>query len=149
MKIVSIVDKKSKSPVWSVFGLPAKILGDNKFKIIEKFASCKKCCQTYVYSSSTTTLASHKCSMILDTGQSILQASSRSKKILNNYQTDESQSITTNAHQFKINQKPKSLFTTLLSDWVCTNIRPINIIDDCGLTELFDYCVQIGKFILA
>ena len=118
MKIVSIVDKKSESTVWSVFGLPAKILGGDKF-IIEKFALCKKCCQTYAYLSSATTLASRKCAMIVDTSQSIIQVSSRSNTSLNTSQTDESQSITTNAHQFKINQKPKGLFTTSLSDWVC------------------------------
>ncbi|CAF4461084.1 unnamed protein product, partial [Rotaria magnacalcarata] len=53
-------------------------------------------------------------------------------------------SVTTNTRQIKLNEKPKRVSTTLLSDWVCTNILPSNIIDDCGLTELFDYCIQIG-----
>ena len=37
----TIVEKNSKSFCWSLFGLPAKILGPDQYEIIEKFASCK------------------------------------------------------------------------------------------------------------
>ncbi len=57
----TIIDKKSNAMCWSTFGLPAKIVGPDSYEIIQKFASCKTCFQTYSYSSTTSTLSNHKC----------------------------------------------------------------------------------------
>jgi hypothetical protein len=44
----------------------------------------------------------------------------------------------------KANDKQKSSFVTLLSDWICSNTRPISIVEDDGLTDVLDYCIQTG-----
>lgn len=32
--------------------------------------------------------------------------------------------------------------------WMCTNTRPINIVEDIGLKKLIDECIQIGMFVI-
>jgi pectin methylesterase-like acyl-CoA thioesterase len=46
--------------------------------------------------------------------------------------------------QSKSNDKQKASFTTLLSDWICSNTRPINIVEDDGLKNIIDLCIQTG-----
>ena len=69
----TILDKKSRAKCWSVFGVPAKILGKDKYEIIKNFASCKTCYQTYSYSSTATTLTNHKCPILTNKNQSTLE----------------------------------------------------------------------------
>ena len=102
----TIVDREnSAASCWKVFGLPAKILGPNKYEIIKKFASCKSCYRTYSYTSTTTTLSNHKCPVLTATTQSTLQLlpvpnSNISSPLIHN----------------KANEKQKSSFNTLVSD---------------------------------
>jgi hypothetical protein len=69
----TIVDKNSAASCWKHFGIPAKILGPNKYEIIKKFASSISCYQIYSYSSTTTTLSNHKCLALTHPTQSKLQ----------------------------------------------------------------------------
>ena len=101
----TIVDKNSSASCWKQFGLPARILGQNKYEIIKRFASCKSCCQTYSYSSTTTTLSNHKCPVLNNGNQSKLQVLSIPKP----------STSTTLAHG-KANEKQKSSFVSLVSD---------------------------------
>jgi hypothetical protein len=45
--------KNATSSCWSTFGLPAEVINEanKEFKIIEGFASCKKCFATFVFRS--------------------------------------------------------------------------------------------------
>jgi hypothetical protein len=129
----TIVDKNGSASCWKFFGLPAKILGPDKYEIIPKFASCKSCYRTYSYSSTTTTLSNHKCPVLHNTTQSKLQMLPISRPI-----------PSSPFAQSKSNDKQKASFTTLLSDWICSNTRPINIVQDDGLKSIIDFCIQIG-----
>jgi hypothetical protein len=51
---------------------------------------------------------------------------------------------TTDPISSKTLQKHKRLITRSISDWVCSNTRPINIVEDIGLKNLMDQCVKIG-----
>ncbi|CAF3765087.1 unnamed protein product [Rotaria sp. Silwood1] len=139
-----IIEKKSTAPCWSVFGLPAKIVGKNKYEIIKKFASCKSCYQTYSYSSSTTTLSNHKCPMLLNKNQSTLETLpvSSSTSCISPFLSNKVAAA--NAKDNKASEKQKSLFVTSLSDWVCSSMRPISIVEDSGLKNIMDQCIQIG-----
>jgi hypothetical protein len=129
----TIVDKNSAASCWKYFGLPAKIIGPNKYEIIKRFASCKSCYQTYSYSSTTTTLSNHKCPAVTNPTQSKLQP------LLVPKPTTSVPLVIS-----KANDKQKSSFVTLLSDWICSNTRPISIVEDDGLTDVLDYCIQTG-----
>lgn len=122
----TIVDKSSGASCWKQFGLRAKILGPNKYEIIKRFASCKSCYQTYSYSSSTTTLSHHKCSA------------------LNNNNGNQSKLQMMSIVHGKTNERQKSSFVSLVSDWICSSTRPISIIEDTGLKNIVDYCFQTG-----
>lgn len=131
----TIVDKSSGASCWKQFGLPAKILGPNKYEIIKRFASCKSCYQTYSYSSSTTTLSHHKCSALNNNNgnQSKLQMMSIPKP-----------STSMAIVHGKANERQKSSFVSLVSDWICSSTRPISIIEDTSLKNIVDYCFQTG-----
>ncbi len=38
-----------------------------------------------------------------------------------------------------------SSFITLVSDWICSNTQPISIVEDDGLKDIIDYCIETGK----
>jgi hypothetical protein len=40
------------------------------------------------------------------------------------------------------------MVTAAISDWVCTNTRPINIVEDIGLKKLIDECIRTGMICL-
>ncbi|CAF3915154.1 unnamed protein product [Rotaria sp. Silwood1] len=123
---------------WSTFGLPAKIIGANKNEIIKSFASCKTCFQTYSYSSSTTTMSNHKCSSLSNNNQSKIEPIPLVKSNSSTPNSD-----TTNSVNSKALQKHKRLITSAISDWVCSNTRPINIVEDIGLKDLIEQCIKI------
>ena len=138
----TILDKKPRAKCWSIFVVPAKILGKDKYEIIKNFASCKTCYQTYSYSSTTTTLTNHKCPILTSKNQSTLEnfrvsRSTSTKPMFSSTKLDY-------AKNNKVSKK-KSLFTTSLSDWICSNVRPIAIVEDSGLKDIIDQCIQIGR----
>ncbi|CAF1124375.1 unnamed protein product [Rotaria sordida] len=141
----TIVEKKSKAICWSTFGLPAKIIGPNKYEIIKNFASCKSCFQTYSYSSSTTTMSNHKCLILSNKNQSKIEPI---PLIKSNSSTLNSDTTTTRDRTNSVNckslQKHKCLITSAISDWVCSNTRPINIVEDIGLKDLIEQCIKTG-----
>ncbi|CAF1358716.1 unnamed protein product [Rotaria magnacalcarata] len=141
--LYKIVDKKSKSPCWSIFGLPAKIVG-NGYEIIKSFASCETCYQTYSYSSTISTLSNHKCPMITNKSQQKLQLSSTSRIAFHDALSDLPKSTPPDPNNIKISEKEKNLFKTSLTNWICLNIRPINIIEDEGLKSLIDLSIRKG-----
>jgi len=129
----TIVDKNSAASCWKYFGLPAKILGPNKYEIIKKFASCKSCYQTFSYSSTRTILSNHKCPALTNPTQSKLQPLVVSKPVTSMPLVNS-----------EANEKQKSSFVTLLSDWICSSTRPISIVEDDSLKDVIDYCIQTG-----
>ncbi|CAF4958557.1 unnamed protein product [Rotaria sp. Silwood1] len=116
-----------------------------QYKIIEKKSTAPCCCyQTYSYSSSTTTLSNHKCPMLLNKNQSTLETLpvSSSTSCISPFLSNKVAAA--NAKDNKASEKQKSLFVTSLSDWVCSSMRPISIVEDSGLKNIMDQCIQIG-----
>lgn len=144
MKTVSILDKKSKSPCWSIFGLPAKAVGGNKYEIIKKFASCKTCFQTYSYSSSTSTLTNHKSAALTNKNQPTVEKFSVSRATPS-FTFNSTKPTAADPKQNKISEKHKDLFISSLGNWVCLNVRPISLVEDIGLKDIIDQCIQIGR----
>ena len=50
----------------------------------------------------------------------------------------------TNSLHSKVLEKHKRLVTAAISDWVCSNSRPINIVEGDGLKNLIEQCIKIG-----
>ncbi|CAF3662488.1 unnamed protein product [Rotaria sordida] len=143
-KEYTIVEKKSEAICWSTFGLPAKIIGPNKYEIIKNFASCKSCFQTYSYSSSTTTMSNHKCLILSNKNQSKIEPKPliKSNSSTLNSDTTTTTRDRTNSVNCKSLQKHKRLITSAISDWVCSNTRPINIVEDIDLKDLIEQCIK-------
>lgn len=140
----TIIEKNSSASCWQEFGLPARILGPGKYEIIPKFASCKSCFQTYSYSSSTSTLSNHKCSMLSTKDQPKVKTIPMSQSTTS---TDD-QSHSNQPINAKTLEKHKRSITSAISDWICSNTRPINIVEDVGLRNLIDQCIKIGNFLV-
>ena len=102
-----IIDKNSNASCWINFGLPARVLGPEKFGIIPKFASCKHCFQTYSYSSSTSTLSNHKCPMLSNKNQSKMKNAPMSQSTITiDEQTHGIQTISTKTlEKYRVSQK--------------------------------------------
>ncbi|CAF4528218.1 unnamed protein product [Rotaria socialis] len=143
-KEYTTVKKTSKALCWSKFGLPAKIIGPGKFEIIKNFASCTSCFQTYSYSSSTTAMSNHKCKCLVSSSenQSKIELIPLVKSNTSTTYSDTTTSDSTNSVNHKTLQKHKRLMTSVISDWVCSNTRPINIVEDIGLKELVEQCIK-------
>ena len=139
----TILDKKPRAKCWSIFGVSAKILGKDKYEIIKNFASCKTCYQTYSYSSTTTMLTNHKCTILTSKNQSTLENFRVSRSTSTKPMFSSTKLIMQKIIKFL--KKQKSLFTTSLSDWICSNVRPIAIVEDSGLKDIIDQCIQIGR----
>ncbi|CAM4750578.1 unnamed protein product [Rotaria magnacalcarata] len=104
---------------WSKFGLPAKIIGPGKFEIIKNFAS---------FSSNE--------------NQSKIELIPLVKSNTSTTYSDTTTSDRINSVNHKTLQKHKRLITSVISDWVCSNTRPINIVEDIGLKELVEQCIK-------
>ncbi|CAM2726132.1 unnamed protein product [Rotaria socialis] len=145
-EIVESTITDSTALCWSKFGLPAKIIGPGKFEIIKNFASCTSCFQTYSYSSSTTAMSNHKCKCLVSSNenQSKIELIPLVKSNTSTTYSDTTTSDSTNSVNHKTLQKHKRLMTSVISDWVCSNTRPTNIVEDIGLKELVEQCYVCG-----
>ncbi|CAM4850984.1 unnamed protein product, partial [Rotaria magnacalcarata] len=113
-----------------------QILNDNVHKYTTE--------TTYSYSSTISTLSNHKCPMITNKSQQKLQLSSTSRIAFHDALSDLPKSTPPDPNNIKISEKEKNLFKTSLTNWICLNIRPINIIEDEGLKSLIDLSIRKG-----
>ncbi|CAM4984349.1 unnamed protein product [Rotaria socialis] len=82
--------------------------------------------------------------MITNKSQQKLQLSSTSRIAFRDALSDLPKSIPPDPNNIKISEKEKNLFKTSLTNWICLNIRSINIIEDEGLKSLIDLSIRIG-----
>jgi len=130
---------KKKSDCWQCFGIPARKLDAKNNEIYDKFVSCKYCYATYTYSSSTRNMNKHM--QICDgfnPNQTHFTTSTEINplKLINTSTSPSSSKKSLESHK----QKLKSL----LGEWICSNIRPLSIVEDTGLKKIIEEATHIG-----
>ncbi|CAF1032271.1 unnamed protein product [Adineta steineri] len=128
--------KKISSIAWSRFGFPAKRLADKSYKRIVGFASCFECKHTYSFQSggsgSTKSLLNHKCKKRAPLVNR--QASSLNKIV----KLEEATAPKLAAIDYtEIHDE--------LTKWICSSIRPFNIVTDPGFKTFLETIVNISQ----
>ncbi|CAF3479373.1 unnamed protein product [Rotaria sp. Silwood1] len=122
-KVIENNQKKS-STAWATFGFPARLIENGTYERIHGLASCFQCKSTYTFhsdgSGSTKHLLRHVCSKSTPSSEHYhegpLEKLFKSKKTT---------SVT-------LNSKDSTKVKDDLTKWICTSIRPFNIIEDPG-----------------
>lgn len=127
--------KKLSSPAWSTFGFPAKRIDDNSYKRIDGFASCFECKATYSYQSggtgSTKHLLKHVCSKTLPSSEN--KTMGPMDKFI----------ATGKPSSVKITAQDQVTFRDELTKWICSSIRPFNLVADPGFTSVLQTVVDM------
>lgn len=101
--------------MWEVFGSVKNENGD----LIDKIVACRTCYNIYKHNSKTTSnLVRHNCYVL-------------------------SQSNKENT-EMDVDSKTKAITTKILTQWTVENCRPFQIVNDTGLHQLIQHCLQIG-----
>lgn len=143
----TIVDvKKKKSECWKCFGIPAFKSDNGNAEMFDKFVSCKYCYTTYAYSSSTRNMIKHTetCDGFNPKQVHFTKTtegdSSQGIQLSNQSSSSPGSSPTNNkkldSHKHKMNN--------LLVEWICSSIRPLNIVEDAGFKKLIEEAIHIG-----
>ena len=134
--------KRVSSLAWSTFGFPAKRLEDGSYQRIIGFASCFECKDTYSYQSdgsgSTKYLLKHICSK-----KSSLSSEDSQGQMDKFIKLKTSTSI-------KLTEQDRTQIRDELTKWICSSIRPFNIVSDAGLKtilkKIIDICTLFNEF---
>jgi hypothetical protein len=139
--IIDVKDKKADC--WRCFGLPARKVNETKNEIYDKFVSCKYCYATYSYSSSTRNMNKH---IDICVGFNPNQTHFTTSTEINSIQLTKPSISSPSNHK---NVEPyKEKMKNLLSEWVCSNIRPLSIVEDAGLIKIIEEAIRIGMIVL-
>ncbi|CAF4313115.1 unnamed protein product [Rotaria sp. Silwood2] len=116
--------QKKSSSAWATFGFPARLIENGTYERIHGFASCFQCKTTYTFhsdgSGSTKHLLRHVCS------KSALSSEHYHEGPLGKlFKSKKTTSVT-------LNSKDSTKIKDDLTKWICTSIRPFNIIEDLG-----------------
>ncbi|CAF4748519.1 unnamed protein product, partial [Rotaria sp. Silwood2] len=126
----TIIKNKVSPPAgfyWTIFGFPAKL---NKktgiFERINGYTSCEKCKKTFVYgpNSGTRNMKQHPCVTDL-----ITQSISSSKDVSMTQTTIEKTMVIRKTLTIEQSKTIKDLIVR----WICSDIRPVSVIEDDGL----------------
>jgi hypothetical protein len=135
--VISNDQKNLSSAAWSTFGFPAKRRADGSYERIIGFASCFTCKDTYSYQSgggSTKHLLRHICSK---------KSSSSSE---NNQETLLEKFIKSkNLTAVKLTAQDQAKIRDEFTKWICSSIRPFNLIADPGLKNTLTTIIDICK----
>ncbi|CAF4122372.1 unnamed protein product, partial [Rotaria sordida] len=125
--VVDVTDKKSNC--WKCFGISARQTDKGKQEVFDKFVLCKYCFVTYSYTSSTRNMNKH---MQICDAYDPKQTHFATSPAFNSLQLiDSSISSTSSSSSNNKNiEQCKQKMTNLLSEWICTNIRPLGY--TCG-----------------
>ncbi|CAF1524806.1 unnamed protein product [Adineta ricciae] len=132
-KIVNNPSKRLTTTCWTLFGFPAQAIDGGEFEIIQGFASCKQCFETFRYvCGSTTSLNQHQCPKSLPRGQQSIKDSVHS-------------SAQRSAIIEKTIRKKKENVKRLCAQWPATSMRPFQIVADPGFKQISQECLSIGR----
>jgi hypothetical protein len=142
-----IVDvKNKKSDCWKCFGIPALKNNNGNTEMFDKFVSCKYCLTTYSYSSSTRNMIKHAeaCDGFNPKQVHFAKSTESDSSQVVQVSTPSGSSSANNKKLESHRQRMKSL----LVEWVCSNIRPLSIVEDTGFKKLIEEAVHIGTFLV-
>jgi hypothetical protein len=136
-----IIDNDASSAVaayWSTFGFPAELnkeTGD--FERIMGFTSCRKCKKTFAYGphSGTSHMKQHPC--LIDCMKTSTQSQVKQTSIDKIMKTRKT-----------LTSEQTNVIKDLIVRWVCSDIRPVSIIEDDGLRALIQECVKLGMYLI-
>ncbi|KAL7728880.1 hypothetical protein ACLKA6_004222 [Drosophila palustris] len=111
---IKLKEKRGRSRVWNMFGTLVDENGDD----IEHFVACRSCFNTYKYVNSTSNLVKHKCYL--------------------NYEAKE------NGGMVDVDNETKGKLNDAAAQWLVTNCRQLNIIEDSGLKNMARIFLSIG-----
>lgn len=127
------VTKSHVAKWWSNFGFPTETIEDETYSVLN-FVSCQHCFVTYRYgSSSTETISRHQC----QSSSSDYLSSTKSE-----YSFTLDQRFVKQKHSFR--RVEQQQLTTLITHWICDNLRPISIIEDEGFRKICSYFYELG-----
>ncbi|CAF1479470.1 unnamed protein product [Adineta steineri] len=138
-KVIENEVRTFKSTCWKFFGFPARKNEVDEYQRIPGFVSCRQCFKTYTYTSTTGTrqLNSHSCVTLAPTeSQSSITISTTKQLTLGN--------ISKNLKQIKLDEKEKTNFKTLISKWICEDLRSFSVVEDDGLRNVFQELISLG-----
>lgn len=142
----SIIDvSNKKSNCWKCFGIPTFKNDNGNIEIFDKFVSCKYCLITYSYSSSTRNMIKH--AELCD------GFNPKQTRFTTSTQNNSSPvfPLSTSPCSPSTNKKlepHRQRMTSLLAEWVCSNIRPLSIVEDSGFKKLIEQAIHIGNFFM-
>jgi hypothetical protein len=135
--IIENNQKKATSAAWSTFGFPARLIEDGTYNRIPGFASCFQCKSTYTFQSdgsgSTKHLLRHICPKVSSTSDTYHEGPML--KLLKSNRTN----LTMLASEDCTRMRDE------LTKWICSSIRPFNIIQDVRLKNVLQTVIDIGK----
>ncbi|CAF4086103.1 unnamed protein product [Rotaria sordida] len=117
-------NQKKSSSAWATFGFPARLSENGTYERIHGFASCFQCKTTYTFhsdgSGSTKHLLRHICA------KSALSSEHYYEGPLDKlFKSKKTASVT-------LNSKDSTKIKDDLTKWICTSIRPFNMVEDPG-----------------
>ncbi|CAF4309979.1 unnamed protein product, partial [Rotaria sp. Silwood2] len=129
--------QKKSSSAWATFGFPARLIENDTYELIHGFASCFQCKTTYTFhsdgSGSTKHLLRHVCS------KSALSSEHYHEGPLEKlFKSKKTTSVT-------LNSKDSTKIKDDLTKWICTSIRPFNIIEDLGLRNVLQTAMDFSR----
>ncbi|CAF3038405.1 unnamed protein product [Rotaria sp. Silwood2] len=129
--------QKKSSSAWATFGFPARLIENDTYERIHGFASCFQCKTTYTFhsdgSGSTKHLLRHVCS------KSALSSEHYHEGPLGKlFKSKKTTSVT-------LNSKDSTKIKDDLTKWICTSIRPFNIIEDLGLRNVLQTAMDFSR----
>ena len=129
-----------KSKCWQIFGFSALKKETNEYPYILGFVNSRKCFKRYNYKSTTGTrqLNSHPC-------VSVSLTQSKSSTTIPKQTTLDH--LPKNLKQIKLDDKEINNFKTLISTWICEDLRPFTVLEDCGLRIVSQELISLGKFV--
>lgn len=134
--------KNKKSDCWKCFGIPAYKNNNGDIETIDKFVSCKYCLTTYAYSSSTKNMIKH--------AEACDGFNPKQAHFIKSTENESSQIVQVSSSSGSSSANSKKLephklrMTKLLAEWVCSNIRPLSIVEDVGFKRLVEEAIRIG-----
>ncbi|CAF1946674.1 unnamed protein product [Rotaria magnacalcarata] len=131
--------ENKKSGCWKCFGIPARKLDGKKNEIYDKFVSCKHCYVTYTYSSSTRNMNKH---MQIYDGFNPNQTHFITSTGINPLQLIKKSTSSSSSNKNLGSHKQK--MANLLNEWICSNIRPLSIVEDTGFKKIIEEAALIG-----
>lgn len=137
-------DAASKSVQWwKIFGFPAELDENGKFKRIPGHISCFNCYSTFIYghSSGTTRFKEHSIKCL----QKATSTASEDNELPARQSALPRYGFKRN---IKVQDDDVEYLKKLCAQWLCQDLRPFCTIEDVGFRALAQELVYIGMFIL-